>query len=240
VSHKRLLAAVLCDIRLQFRQGFYYAAAFVAAVLVFGLSRLPPFGEDVDWLVPPIIISNLTLGTFYFMAALVLLEKGEGTLEALVVTPLRDAEYLASKIATLTLLSLVENLLIVMAFYGPRLGLGSVPLALGIALASALLTLVGFVAVAGYDSINEFLAPSVMYASLASVPVFTWLLRWDHWLLLAHPLQAVMLIMYGGFEPLEPWQLLYGGFYSTVWIALVAFWSRRVFQRFVVAPAGAH
>jgi fluoroquinolone transport system permease protein len=239
VSYKRFRATVRCDVRLQFRQGFYYAAAVVATVSLVGISRLPSLESDIDWVVPAIIVSNLTLGTFYFIGALVLLERGEGTLQALVVTPLRDVEYLASKVVTLTALSIVENMLIAAAFYGQRPGAGYVGMLLGITLASALLVLTGFVAVAAYDSINEYLAPSVLYAALATAPVFTWLLRWDQWFMYVHPIQAPLVLMQAVDQPLEPWQLVYGVSYPILWTGLLAFWSRRTFQRFVVAPAGA-
>jgi len=240
VSPARLLATLRWDARLQLRHGFYGAAAFVAAVLVLGLSRLPPGAADLGWLVPALVASNLTMGTFYFVGGLVLLEKGEGTLEALVVTPLRAGEYLASKVVTLTLVAVVENAAVVAAFAGTGLGAGALPLALGIALASALLVLVGFVAVARYDSINEYLAPSVVYAGLATLPVFPWLLGWDHWLLYLHPLQGPLLVMRAAFGPLAAGQLAYGVLYPALWIGLTGAWSRRAFRRFVVAPAGAH
>ena len=68
-----------------------------------------------------------------------LLEKREATLEAQVVTPLGTGEYLISKVATLTALSLVENLLLVAFAVGMRFAL--VPMALGIVLASVLYAL---------------------------------------------------------------------------------------------------
>jgi fluoroquinolone transport system permease protein len=238
VTATRLLAALRWDARLQLRHGFYAAAAFVAAALVLGLSRLPSAGAAADGLVPALVASNLTLGTFYFMGGLVLLEKGEGTLEALVVTPLRAGEYLASKAVTLTLLAVVENVAVVAVFAGPRLGPGALPLALGIALASALFVLAGFVAVVRFDSINEYLAPSVLWAGLASLPVFPWLLGWDHWLLYLHPLQGALLVMGAAFGPLPAWQLAYGVLYPTLWIGLGGWWSGRAFRRFVAAPVG--
>ena len=103
-----------------------------------------------------------------------------------------------------------------------------------------MLILVGFVAVARYDSINEYLVPSVLYAGLASLPVFPWLLGWDHWLLYLHPLQGTLLVMRAAFGPLATWQLAYGILYPALWIGLAGAWSRRAFQRFVVAPAGVH
>ena len=84
----RLLRTIVIDVRLQFRNGFYYASAFVAVVLVLFLSQLRAVDLGPWW--PAIILENLVINAFYFMAGLVLLEKGEGTLEALVVTPLRD------------------------------------------------------------------------------------------------------------------------------------------------------
>jgi fluoroquinolone transport system permease protein len=239
VSAGRLLVALRWDARLQLRHGFYAAAAFVAGLVVLGLSRLPERAAALDWLVPPLVAANLTMGTFYFVSGLVLLEKGEGSLAALVVTPLRPAEYLASKVLTLSALAVVENVAIVAVFAGVRLGLGALLLALGVALAGALLVLAGFLAVVRYDSINEFLAPSVLYAGLASLPVFLWLLGWDHWLLYLHPLQGALLVMRAAFGAVPAWQLAYGVLYPAVWIGLAGLWSGRAFRRFVVAPAGA-
>ena len=81
----RLPAAVACDVRLQYRNGFYAAAAFVAVVLVVLLRWLPP--ETLRLLLPALVLANMQVNTFYFVAGLVLLEKAEGSLEALVVTP---------------------------------------------------------------------------------------------------------------------------------------------------------
>ena len=89
----RLAATVLLDLRLQLRNGFYYAVAFVLACWFLLLTRLPPL--DWGYVLPAVVFGNLVMVNFYFVAGLVLLEKGEGTLEAQVVTPLADWEYLA-------------------------------------------------------------------------------------------------------------------------------------------------
>ena len=51
---KRLLATLRTDVRLQFRNGFYYATAFVVAlwVLLFSQLHVGPGGLDVGWLLP--------------------------------------------------------------------------------------------------------------------------------------------------------------------------------------------
>lgn len=95
----RLRAAAAADVRLQLRNGFYAAAAFVAVCLVLLLGPLS--ADTVALLLPPLVLLNLQVNTFYFIGGLVLLERAEGSLEALTVTPLRPWEYLSAKVATL-------------------------------------------------------------------------------------------------------------------------------------------
>jgi hypothetical protein len=89
-----------------------------------------------------LIFGNLLINGFFFMAGLVLLEKGEGTLEAQVVTPLRTGEYLASKVITLTVLSLLESVLLVLLAVG--LDINWLALLAGVALMTPLLALAGY------------------------------------------------------------------------------------------------
>ena len=232
---KRLTSTVICDVRLQVRNGFYYAAGFVALFWVLALSQVPV--ENLGWFMPVFILSNLLMNTFYFIAGLVLLEKGEGTLMAQVVTPLRTREYLASKVITLTFLSLLENLLIVGLGYG--LDFGLLPLLVGMILAAAIYTLAGFVAVSRYDSINEYLFPSFLYTLLFIPPFLPYFGLGESWLFYLHPLQAPLLLTQAAFQPVAMWQWLYGVLYSGLWIGLFFWWSRQAFAQFVVAAEGA-
>ena len=112
----RLAATLAADVRVQFRNGFYLATAFVVTCSVVGLRWLPT--DVAALLLPVVVLENIVVNTFYFVSALLLLERGEGTLAAQSVTPLRADEYLASKVLTLTALSLVESLLIAAAVTG--------------------------------------------------------------------------------------------------------------------------
>ncbi len=231
----RLLATMRCDVRLQVRNGFYWAAAFLLGTFAVLITQLPEF----DWapVMPVVVLGNLVLATFMFMGGLVLLEKDDGTLEAQVVTPLRTGEYLASKVVTLTALSLIENAAIVLLACG--IGFAVLPLVLGIVLASAIYCLTGFVAVARYDSINEYLFPSMLYIAAFSLPFLHYAGLWETPLMYLHPLQAPLVILKGAIFPLEAWEWIYGLLYSALWIAVTYVWSRRTFQRFVTASAGA-
>ncbi|MCL5998697.1 MAG: ABC transporter permease [Chloroflexi bacterium] len=231
---RRLLSTLWWDVRLQFRNGFYYAVAFVLVFWVVLVSQL----RMLDWalLLPLLMLGNLIISTFYFIGGLVLLEKGEGTLEAQIVTPLRTWEYLTSKVISLTLLTLIENLVIALVTYGP--GFAVLPLLLGVAAASAFYVLAGFVAVAGYDSINEYLFPSLPYALFFMLPALDYLGIWKSGLFYLHPLQAPLLLMQAAFRPVEAGQWIYALSYSLVWIGVVYVLSRRAFHRFIIAKEG--
>ncbi len=230
----RLAATVRLDLRLQLRNGFYYAVAFVLACWFVLLTRLPA----IDWgyVLPAVVFGNLVMVNFYFIAGLVLLEKGEGTLEAQVVTPLGDWEYLASKTATLAALSLVEQLVIVWSAHGA--GFAGGPLVAGITLAAVLYTLVGFLLAARYRSINEYMFPSVLFTAVLSLPMLHYFGLWDTWLLYLHPFTAPLVLLAGAFRPMTAWQWAYGVLYAAAWAGVLLFAARRTFDRFIVAREG--
>ena len=230
----RLASALAWDVRLQVRNGFYYAAAFVALVVVAVFSQLP-LGE-AKWILPALLFSNLMIGTFYFVGGLVLLEKAERTLDAQVVTPLRPIEYLASKTLSLTGLALAENLIIVWLAYGTDFQV--LPAVAGMALISILYALLGFAVVIRYDSINEYLLPSFFYTLLISLPMIDYFGFWRSWVFYLHPMQAPLMLLKAAFLPVQAWEAVYGILYSALWIGLMMNWSRRAFRRFVIAREG--
>jgi hypothetical protein len=104
------VTALRWDIVLQARNGFYWASAFV--VLVVGgllLGVLESVRADGAAWVPALLAINLQITTFFFVAGLMLLERDEGTLTALAVSPFSPAAYLATRTITLTALAAVEN-----------------------------------------------------------------------------------------------------------------------------------
>lgn len=230
----RLFATMQTDLHLQIRNGFYYAVVFVAVVLVVALTRLSIPDYRHVW--PILIIGNLLITTFYFMAGLVLLEKAEGTMEAQIITPLRPAEYLISKVLTLGLLSLLETAIIVVLLSG--LAFNWLLFVLGVLITAAIYSLSGFIAVAAYDSLNEFIFPSVLWV-LASLPPILYAAGVsDHWLFWLHPLQAPLIVLRGAFSEIPAWQLIFGIGYGAAWSALLLYAALRVFRRFVIRREG--
>jgi len=230
----RIRATCLVDLRLQARNGFYWAAAAVAILTIVMLRLLPT--TNLAWLLPVMLINNLMVNGFYFMAGLVLLEKGEASLEAQIVSPLRSGEYLLAKVSTLALLSLVENGLITLTVVGPNVQL--LLLSAGIVLGTAIFALAGFVAVARYDAINTFILPSLVYLLLLALPLLTYFglgrAPLLDALMLLHPLQPILALLQGAITPTPGAQLIYGLMMSVAWVGIFAWWASRAFRRFVV------
>ena len=231
---RRLAATLRTDVRLQLRNGFYYAVAFVLALFAVLITQLPEF-DWAPWLAP-VIFGNLVTATYFFVGGLVLLEKGEGTLEAQVVTPLRVGEYLGSKVITLTALSVVENLVMVVLVSG--LQYSFLPLILGIVCSSAIYILLGFLAAARYDSINEYIMPSVMFVTVLSIPYLDYFGIWQTPWMILHPLQGPLIIMKAAFLPVGPGEFVAGLISSIVWIGGALVLAKRAFRRFVIQKEG--
>jgi fluoroquinolone transport system permease protein len=190
----------------------------------------------LGWLLAALLLSNVVINTFYFVAGLVLLEKGEGTLEAQVVTPLRPGEYLAAKAITLTGLTLLENVLITTAVYGFNYHPGL--LLAGLLLAALLFTWSGFIVVARYDAINSYLLPSILYTGLLGLPLIPYLAGWEFPLIYLHPLQAPLSLLEAAFRPVAAWEIGYGLAYGLLWSGITFAYSRRAFHRFVIRREG--
>ena len=92
----RLAATLQTDVRVQWRNGFYLATAFVVVCSIALLRWLP--NDITALLLPVVLLENILINTFYFVSALLLLERGEGTLSAQSITPLRgDVDLLACR-----------------------------------------------------------------------------------------------------------------------------------------------
>jgi fluoroquinolone transport system permease protein len=234
---KRVISALRWDVVLQFRNGFYFVGALFVLLWV-GLLRQIIVGAPfvANLAAPAFVMLNMLITTFYFVGGLVLLEKGEGVLDGLVVTPLRGWEYLASKAVSLTFPAIVESVLIVVLTIGAVFQ--PLPLLAGMALLGGLYVLLGFVAIARYDSINEYLLPSGVLVALLMLPLLDYVGLWRSALFYLHPVQPALVLLRAAFTPIASWEIAYGLVGAALWLALSYFWARRSFARFIVRAAG--
>lgn len=223
-------AMIPWDVRMQFRYGFYTVSAVLTVAYILTLSHVPD-----PWFVPTLIVVTVTdpgvLG-FYFVAALVLFEKEEGVLDALVTSPLGVGGYLVSKVASLTALALLATTLIVLFAYGLRFD--PVMFIVSVCLTSVFFILLGFVAVARFDSVNSYFLSASVSVSSSSYRCSTSSM-YSHSLFYLLPLQASLVLLEAAFGSIPTWKLAYGVSYLTIGSAPAAVLARRAFERHVVA-----
>ena len=227
----RLSATLRLDAQLQARNNVYLIIAVAALALAFALRAL--FTPDqLHFFMPLVALSGVTLTTFFLVGVLLLLERGEGTLEVVLVSPLRPAEYLASKLLTVTALALVESALIVGVAYG--VGLSFPWLALAVLLRAGLVAAVGVAVGVRYRSITHFLLPAVALSVAFDLPVLWYLELWPSPLFYLWPTLPSLLLAKAAFLPVGPLQLLYAGVYGALAVGAAVFWASRSLDRFVV------
>ncbi len=179
---------------------------------------------------------NLEINAFYFIGGLVLLEKGEGTLESQVITPLRPFEYLISKAITLGILSVIEAIVIILFTIG--ISLNWFFMITGCMFLVVIFSLYGFVVVVRYDSINEFLLPSILWTIAYLLPLLFYFDFFQSRLFYLHPLLAPLILMQTAFEPVTTNHIIYGLLCSMLWTGVALYFSLQAFDRFVISKQG--
>lgn len=222
----RLIAAVRWECALQARNGLYAVTALIV-VFWLALAGLLPPGLAPGLLVPAFVALNLLVTTFYFVAALVLLERDEGVVEGLAVSPLRREEYLAAKVVTLSLLGAGESLAVVAWVFGGEVRWP--PLLAGTLLLAAFYVLAGFAAVAGFASLNAYLVPSSLLVVALVLPLAAEVGVLPRWPFVAHPFQPFFTLLRAGVEPIGAGGAAYAATAGLAWIAVAAAVARRRF-----------
>ncbi len=228
-------AAVRMDFRLQRRYGFWWATGAVVLLWI-GVLQLVP-DDLLGPAMPYLLLADVQFFLFFTGGAL-FFEKGERTLFALQVTPLRFRHYLGSKLLTMTALALVTCVVVALADYGP--GFDVVALLTGAALLAGLMVLAGFVTAPQFPSISEWLLPSTLLLAVASLPVLDYSGLVRHPLFWLVPTEGPLLLLGTAFHQVEPtgWQLVYAVAYPLAWLAGLSLLAGRVFRRHVISSEG--
>jgi len=177
-----------------------------------------------------------------FVGALVLFEKSENVLQALVITPMRTDDYLLSKIISLTLLSLLSAFLFMglMVLFNEA-SFNLFYLVVGISLTSVMLILLGFILVSRVNSINGYLLGMMIgFIGLSFPPLLELFGLFDSPLFYLWPTQASFILLNGVFQSanLELWEIIYGIGYQLFFIVLLYFLAKRAFYQHIVLKGG--
>lgn len=239
----RLLRTIKLDFTIQLRNNLYSIGIIVGLLIAVALSQLAT-PDQLLWAIPSLMLLAVGGSTLLYVAAMILFEKDEGTINALTVSPLRPAEYLWSKVLTLTGLASLESVvmiggaMLIMAFWnglseGMRLP-QFLPLLMGLLGICVLYTLVGIIMIVRFEKITDFLMPMAAIVVPLQLPFLYFLGVVEHPLFLAIPTSAPTMLMQGAFRLLESWEWVYGLGYSAVILVILSFWAHGAYRRHIL------
>jgi fluoroquinolone transport system permease protein len=225
----RLLNALRADIRFQFKQGFYLVYLLLTLVYMVVLTRFPLEFKRIA--VPLTVFSDPSMVGFFFIGAIVMLEKVPGVLQYVTVTPLRSIEYLLAKVISLTMVALTAAIMIILTTYSEPLNW--IVLISGIILTSSFFVLYGFIAAANCSTMNQYFIKMIPYMLLIVLPCFSLIGFPYSWVFNIFPSVAGLQLVIGAFNGLPlPGTL---GFIAYLLLAntFMLFYVERVFDRMV-------
>jgi fluoroquinolone transport system permease protein len=179
--------------------------------------------------VPAILVVNLQITTFFFVAGLLLLEREEGTLSALAVSPFSPGAYLGARTITLTALAAVETVALVWLAFGTE---GSWLLILsGTAALGVIYTGCGAAVGARYPSVNALLLPASALVTLLLLPLLPHFGLLPRAPFLLHPIEPALALIRTGYGAAGAGDIVFGFAGSLAWSAVAFRWGRKSVDR---------
>ncbi len=214
----RTIRLVLADLLFQVRHGFFTAYAFMI-IFYAVLLRFLPYEYRGIALLLIIFTDTAVLGSF-FVGAIILLEKGQRTHEAILATPVTVSEFILSKTLSLTITALVMSALIVLlSGYRP---VNLLLPAAGIVMVSFIFTLLGIAIASGVSTVNGYLAASMVILMPAALPLIDFFGFAKSPLFYLLPSQGAVKMLEGIYSQYEPAAL--AGSVASLFLWAVAGW----------------
>jgi fluoroquinolone transport system permease protein len=226
----RLIHAVLADIRFQIKQGFYLVYVIITAMYLIIMSFLP---DDILAIALPLVVfSDPSVLGLFFIGGIILMEKGQGVLMVLVVSPLRSWEYILSKVISLAIVSVLAAFAITYFSYYPTVTWWL--LFLTTILTSAIFTLLGIMINAGCNTVNQYMLKTIPYMLLFILPCFAMLGFPYSEFFTIFPSVAALKLMLGAFHGISWYEATALIVYLLVVIYLLLKLAVRVFEKRIV------
>lgn len=230
----RQLNALKADVLFQFKHGFYYIYIILTIMYIVLLSL---FDQNVVKIALPIIIYTdpSVLGMF-FIGGMVMLEKDQGILSLLYITPLSVKEYIISKLLSLSIISVLASIAMTLICFDGRANI--VVLLIGIVLTSIFFTLMGFIISTRAKTVNEYMVKMVPWMLLLIIPCLSMipnsLPKFVNLVLSIIPSTAGLNLVMGAFTPIPLWKAVLYILSLVVANTLLLKYTQRLFKNKVI------
>lgn len=237
----KLLNLVKWDIKFQLNNGLYIAGAILSLVWLFVLIIFP--ASAMEYVIPIVVLSDVGTMGMLFIGAILFFEKGQGSIKAVVVTPMKPQTYIQSKVISLLIFVVLATFIVII---GPTLIKG-IPINLIIFPAAIIIIatsyiLLGFILSAYFKSFTDFIFPMGLVFMVLNLPLlfifdisalepfrrFVYLL----------PSHGMVILLKGMFEPQTARDLIYAVIYNLIIIRVLYWKSIQVFNQKVIGRQG--
>lgn len=232
----RFAQALRLELTLQVRQKFLHAAVFSGSIW---LVVLLPMSQTLRPIAEPyILVGDISIIGFFFIAGTVFFEKQEHTLSAVICTPLRFREYLAAKLTVLLAISVVVGVGVSTIANGFHYRM--LPLVAGVLLGALIMLLTGFVTSLPFASISDWFLSATIPLALLSLPILGFSGVWSHPVLYVIPTYGSLLLFGAAFGQITMtgWLVVYAIGYPVVCIAGLCWLCKAAFGKYIVAKSG--
>jgi fluoroquinolone transport system permease protein len=226
----RLLHAVWADMRFQLKQGFYLVYVLITIMYLIILSFLP--NEVLSVTLPLVVFSDPSVLGLFFIGGIIMLEKVQGVLSVLVVSPLRTIEYVLSKVITLAFVSVLAAFAI--TGFSHYESVSWILVFLSTVLTSGIFTLCGIMITAGCNTVNEYMIKTIPYMLLLVFPCFSLVGFPYSWLFTFIPSVAALRLMLGAYMGIPLYEAIGLIVYLIGINYLFLRWTIRVFENKII------
>jgi len=219
---KRLLNIMKWDMIFQMNYKLYPVGVVITVVWIAILAILP--GEIMEYALPIILLADLSTMGLMFIGAILFFEKGQGSIHAVIVTPMKTSDYLLSKVITLcAYIVLISTIVVVATAFIKGLTVNYLFVILATVLTSVAYTFGGFLLSSRYKKFTDFFLPMALVFGFFNIPLI-WMFDVEsveafRALIYVIPSHGLIILLQSMFEP-QPW---YDIAYAVVYNSFVIF-----------------
>lgn len=222
-----LISLIKLDVKLLVKYNLLSVSIFLSVIYI-ALFKIFDVGSYHP-LISAIVFSDPAMLGFIFIGVMVLYEKGQHTLQALSVCPVKFENYVWSKAIALTILALPICFGIVFSAYG--FSFNYFAFILAVLFSSMLFSMLGFIGVARVQTFNQYIIVIPLFFAPTIVPLLDLFNLWFHPILYIIPTQASLLLFKASFEPISLFEWVYSIGYLTIWLIGARYFAIKSYKK---------
>ena len=200
------------------------AIAFIYVILLASLSFL-----QTDIVTVLFIFLDPTALGFIFIGVMILFEKGDNTLDAQIVTPMRTSDYIWSKALALLIPAVICSTAIAISTQG--FNFYPLPFYASVILSSLIFTFIGIAGVIRVKTFNQYMVIIPIFMAPTSLPLLNYL-GLTHWKIFALiPTQSTLNLLADSLTMKMDWSQIFDISYLGIWTYLSYIFARKQFEK---------